>query len=277
MTTQEPKHVGDIARAIRDQAIRKHPQIATAPRKPPTDNLGLGDPECELCGGVGFVRLEVERDHPKFGKLLVCPECRADYQQELARRAYERHVATIEQYSIIPRPDATFEEFNHSNRTANIHAAKIAARRFAQGEAKNPWLVLYGEVGTGKTHLAMAVTHVLRERQESVLFASAPDLLDLLRPGDDKYTDELLSIAREVSYLIIDDLGTENRTTWAFEKLYQLINHRYNTLTHLMLTLNDSPRDLPDRLGSRIEGPQTTLIRVEDTDYRKKMRREKHA
>ena len=73
----------------------------------------------------------------------------------------------------------------------------------------------------------------LLERGEPALFVVVPDLLDHLRaayrPGAEIGYDELFERVRSAPVLVLDDLGTQSPTPWAQEKLFQLINHRFNT------------------------------------------------
>jgi DNA replication protein DnaC len=70
--------------------------------------------------------------------------------------------------------------------------------------------------------------------------------------------------------LILDDLGTESATVWAREKLFQLINHRYNTGMPMVVTTNHRPEEIDGRILSRLNdralGPGP--IWVEAQDYR---------
>jgi DNA replication protein DnaC len=57
---------------------------------------------------------------------------------------------------------------------------------------------------------------------------------------------------REVDLLILDDLGTQNPTPWTGEKLFQLINHRYNNHLDTIITTNLSLDDMENRISSRL-------------------------
>ncbi len=57
---------------------------------------------------------------------------------------------------------------------------------------------------------------------------------------------------RNEPVLILDDLGTQNATSWAAEKLYQLLNYRYNAELPTVITTNQSLSDMDPRLASRL-------------------------
>ena len=116
--------------------------------------------------------------------------------------------------------------------------------------------LLSGASGCGKTHIAAAIVNRLLERGEPALFVVVPDLLDHLRsayqPGADVGYDELFERVRNAPVLVLDDLGTQAQTPWAQEKLFQLINHRFNTRLPTVVTTNLLPEQLDDRLRTRL-------------------------
>ena len=146
--------------------------------------------------------------------------------------------------------------------------------------ARNPhgWLFLHGTCGTGKTHLAVAIALYAMERQKlSVLFAVVPDLLDHLRatfdPGAGVAYDDRFNAIRNAQLLVLDDLGTENTTPWAREKLYQIFNHRYNEQLPTVVTSNQDFKRIEERVLSRmLDTRLTTYLHLDADDYRQRRR-----
>ncbi len=91
---------------------------------------------------------------------------------------------------------------------------------------------------------------------QATLFMVVPDLLDHLRsayqPGSDLAYDELFELVRSAPVLILDDLGVQSSTPWAEEKLFQLINHRYNGQLPTVFTTNLDPTEFDPRIQSRL-------------------------
>ena len=89
-----------------------------------------------------------------------------------------------------------------------------------------------------------------------MLFAVVPDLLDHLRatfdPAKGVDYDERFEQIRRADLLILDDLGTENTTPWAREKLFQIFNHRYNERSATVVTSNHDIYEIEDRVRSRL-------------------------
>jgi DNA replication protein DnaC len=122
------------------------------------------------------------------------------------------------------------------------------------------WLVILGGFGTGKTHLAAGIAnYVLSYHRMQIYFAVAPDLLQHLRatyaPNSDTTYDERFEQIRSVHLLVIDDLGAEQSTPWAMEKLYQIFNYRYNNRLPTVVTTNCDLDDLDPRIRSRLCDP----------------------
>jgi DNA replication protein DnaC len=125
--------------------------------------------------------------------------------------------------------------------------------------AKNPsgWLVLTGPSGSGKTHLAAAIANGCIERGIGAFFMVVPDLLDHLRstyaPQNPVSYDQLFQQVRDAPVLILDDLGAESSTPWAEEKLFQLLNHRFNARLPTVFTLRVSLDRLDEGLRARMQ------------------------
>ena len=225
---------------------------------------------CPICKGLGYLRLNVSPDHPDFGQLVPCT-CRLS---SLA----ERRVAalrTLGDLGILSR--MTFEKFapeGHGlppDKRANLRWAYEEARTFA--EKPEGWLVLKGGYGCGKTHLAAAIANACVERGQPVLFVTVPDLLDHLRatfaPSSPTAYDARFEQVRTAPVLVLDDLGTESSTPWALEKIFQILNYRYNAQLPTVITTNHELEEIPLRLRSRLVDPDLAkIVSITAPDYR---------
>jgi len=241
--------------------------------------VGQGAPNCPVCGGIGYVRREVPLDHPDFGRLFPCScrteELRARRLQALRTMSSLEH---LERFTF-----ATFHPEGHGlspEQQANLHSVYDRAREFAQ--RPDGWLVLCGGYGCGKTHLALAIANACVEQGLPVLFLTVPDLLDYLRaafaPGATQSYDERFEEIRSAPLLILDDLGTEQSTSWALEKLFQLLNFRYMNRLPTVITTNQEVEDLEPRLRSRLADVEVVQIaRIVAPDYRQAGTGQSHA
>ncbi len=104
-------------------------------------------------------------------------------------------------------------------------------------------------------------------------FANVPDLLDELRasfgPNSTTSYDRLFGQLLEVDVLVLDDLGAQQSSPWAEEKLYQLLNHRHLARAHTVITANVKLSDLEPRIRSRLADLQvSTVYEILAPDYR---------
>ncbi len=131
-------------------------------------------------------------------------------------------------------------------------------------ERSKEWLVIAGDTGHGKTRLAAAIGNYYRETGLEVLFVVVPDLLDKLRsgynPSNPRAFDEMFDRVRNFPVLILDDLGSQSGTEWADEKLFQLLNYRYNACLPTVITTNLTAPEMEPRLRSRLTDAEITTI-----------------
>lgn len=189
-------------------------------RHPVSTGSSSDSPVCHWCKGAGYTRRDVPYGHPDFGKIDKCV-CRRAADREKRKQDLRRisQLASLE--------EKTFASFNRL--IPGVQEAYIAAWKYTL--SPDGWLLLIGTNGCGKTHLAAAAANVLLECDRAALFTTVPDLLDHLRatyaPTSEVTYDSLYTLMREVDVLVLDDLGAQQTTPWAEEKLFQLINHRY--------------------------------------------------
>jgi DNA replication protein DnaC len=118
-------------------------------------------------------------------------------------------------------------------------------------EGRGMWLV--GDVGTGKTTLAMIVSSAVLDAGHSVAIYSLPRLLNLIRDevGTDNSLLDLLDRLSSVDLLHIDDLGAQHTTPWRLEQLYSIVDARYQAGRPIVATTNLMPDELAGQMGRR--------------------------
>jgi DNA replication protein DnaC len=128
-----------------------------------------------------------------------------------------------------------------------------------QSYAQKPrgWLVLTGDYGSGKTHLAAAIANYRAKLGDPPLFVMVSDLLDHLRAtfGSNSETtfDRRFDEIRTTPLLVLDDLGAQSMTPWVREKLHQLFDYRYNAELPTVITVAaDALNEVDPRLRSRL-------------------------
>ena len=270
MESQTPSTADDLSESDAGQRLSlKRPAPPGLQARAQRVNLSETD-SCSVCGGAGFLLDDLPLGHPEFGKPIPC-KCKLD----------ERRTRRRNRFQGVNDPEAltrfTFESFNQDqselppDKRQDLVGAYNKAMTFA--EQPHGWLLFTGGYGCGKTHLAAAIANQRLEKGQSAIFVVVPDLLDHLRttfgPNSEASFDELFDEVRNTSLLILDDLGVQSATPWAQEKLFQILNHRYNGQLPTVLTTNQRMEDLDPRLRSRLQDFRLVeRIKITAPDYR---------
>lgn len=218
---------------------------------------------CPLCKGAGWLkRYKNGRDILGGSEVLAC-DCKAD---ELREKAWQK----ARKSSNLPARshEQSFGNFRHGHQPE----AHQAAVDFCD-DPRRAWLILTGEAGTGKTHLAAAIVNrLLASPDWRPLYYVVPDLLDHLRNltrAEGPERDREWKAIREASVLVLDDYGTEKGSEWADETLFKLLDYRYANRLPLVVTTNLLWDEMPARIASRLQDRATSrVVTLRAGDYR---------
>ena len=153
----------------------------------------------------------------------------------------------------------------------------LAAKRYAKTFAKNGEnMLLYGDTGTGKTHISTAIAKEAITHGYDVVYDSVQNVVadfEADRFKSNYGTNEPKSTKYlECDLLILDDLGSEFITQFSLACLYNLLNTRQNKRLSTIISTNLSPDEISeqyqDRIASRIFSKNTTILCFEGTDQR---------
>lgn len=197
----------------------------------------MPDPNCPHCNGTGW-RI-VERNG--MSGAAKCDCAAANLGESLFENAaippnYER--ATLDNF-IVPQDNPIARE--------GLGKAQLQAKAFARDfpAVTPPGLLLIGEPGTGKTHLAVGVMKALLTKGHECVFFDYQNLLDRIRasydPASGTTDREAYATALEAGVLILDDLGAHRVTEWVEDTVTSIITYRCNHRKPLIATTN-----LPD-------------------------------
>jgi DNA replication protein DnaC len=209
------------------------------------------------------------------------PECEKKNDQrewEISRR--DARVSTLRERSGLSKrmKGYALDNFDHEvSRSTQKALAKVMdyIMNWSENQETGRGLYLCGDVGTGKTHLAVAVMNELISRKRvPSLFVTVPELLDNLRgayndPG--RNLDEWMDAVKNADLLLLDDLGSERPTEWVQERVFVIVNHRYREALPTIFTSNIGPKDLAAQLGERTASRIISMcdwISLEGDDYR---------
>ena len=133
-------------------------------------------------------------------------------------------------------------------------------------------LYLSGPVGSGKTGLAVgALRELWASGAWSLRFAGVPDLLDAMRPGAP--VPGPMAGCVGASWVVLDDAGVERPSDWVRERLYVLVNGRYEAERPTILTSNCDLAALAEALGERTVSrlvESVTVVAVDGDDLRRR-------
>ena len=206
---------------------------------------GPGDePTCPLgrCDGSGWILDADSEAHP------------CDCRQRRASRAVSRRMGSgiprrFAGVSFDRKPICDLDPFVLRHVRTYVDQIEDSIER-----GRGLWF--YGDVGTGKTSLAMLVSRAALEAGRSVAIYSVPRLLaEIKQTFDRDHTDSYMQLFRRlcaVDLLQLDDLGAEKRTDWVLEQLYAIVNERWQDRRSIVVTTNlQSLDELREQLGER--------------------------
>lgn len=188
----------------------------------------------------------------------------------------------------------TFANFKKTDKTAK--AFEVATQWAALKDPKDRGFALIGAPGVGKTHLAVAAlrevarlwgiqrleeqgVELYRDPKEMIeqnmRFINVPIFMDQLRQSikfSESKANDLWDFAiGRASVVVLDDFGKEKATDWVTERLYVLIESRYQTMKSTIVTSNRTLDELDDLgYGAAVSRLQETgrVVRVDAKDYR---------
>ena len=148
--------------------------------------------------------------------------------------------------------EQNFENFNINSE--NEMAVKVAKDYTSKCITKiqTKGLIITGESGLGKTHLAASIANKLIENDKIVLMGRLTTLLDMIKEtfrDNTKSENELIELYSNVDMIIIDDLGTEKISQWALEKLYTIIQNRNENGLSIIITTRFDKQELIERFS----------------------------
>jgi DNA replication protein DnaC len=194
-------------------------------------------------------------------RVPVSCQCRQEAaereKQAAEQRDLRRRLEKFKAYSLMDSrfEASTFENWQHrtDNRDDYILATKYC-EKWETMYANNRGLLLYGKAGSGKTFLSFAIANALYRQGVAVMAISICKLLAVIKDSFDRHGEfgetDVLNTVRDASLLVLDDLGVEYKTAWAYEKLYAIIDTRYRANRPLIITTNFSLDALRENLAT---------------------------
>jgi len=206
----------------------------------------MPDPNCPICRGTGFEL--VERAGLTGAKPCQCSfVTRARDAKENAAIPPNYAQASLDNF-LVPQDNPTARQ----GLGTVLMQVRSFVREYPTGD--RPGLLLIGEPGTGKTHLAVAALKALLDRGHEGVFFDYKNLLDRIRSGYDASSGasdrEAYRSALDAEILLLDDLGAHRVTEWVEDTVTSIITYRCNHRKPLIATTNLPD---PDATGQLVE------------------------
>ena len=189
---------------------------------------------------------------------IVQPRCRCEVEawEKGQLEAIERHRKNeIERRFAFSELGERFENcrFETFDPVPGAEKALDMSRKFAELFDQNhgQGLLLWGQPGNGKSHLAAAICHALKENGRTVVFQKVPNLLERIRStfrrGANESEREIMDALRNCDLLVLDDIGAEKISDWVLDVMFRVIDSRYSWKRPVVFTTNFSPTELLHR------------------------------
>ena len=180
------------------------------------------------------------------GDRIVTPPVMCDCQriaEEKAEAAFQKRQEKfrIERMKASGLQDRYLHDYTFANDKGynpEIEKAQRYVTEWAMMKENCIGLLLWGNVGTGKTFIAACIANALIERGVSVLMTNFSKILNSLSGMFDVDRNKFIDSFNRYSLLIIDDLGIERNSEFALEQVFNVIDSRYRGKKPLIVTTN---------------------------------------
>lgn len=183
-------------------------------------------------------------------RLEYIPDCNCLHEKFEEQREKERKELEIERKRIVlenkinkyKKISVVDKKFNESTfeKADKDKIIKLAAKYTKALLEKNDnfGLMLYGNVGTGKTYASACIANKLMSKGKTVLAISLSQYLSKIRQEWDEAENKLLEAIETCDLLILDDFGIEKSSEWVEEKIFNLVDRRYRAEKSMVITTN---------------------------------------
>lgn len=203
-------------------------------------------PRCELCVAEGKAERERQEE---------------EQRQWDARRARERDIAAkLNRAALPPRfADRSFADYEASN--AGSRKALDTCQSYAEGFAENLMagtsLILCGNAGTGKTHLACSIAHqVITMHAKAAVYMTVGKAFRMVketyRRDSERTEEQAIAFFAVPDLLILDEIGVQYGSDSEKNILFEIVNERYEAMKPTILISNLALPALTEYAGERV-------------------------
>lgn len=173
-----------------------------------------------------------------------------DFEADFRRENY-RMLLRSEAFHDIPAAGWRFD--NAPVMTKQLTKAKEYAEKWDDFSREGIGLLLFGNVGTGKSYAAGCIANALIDRMISVLYIGMSDIVNRMQGKFGADREQCIKTILRPDLLILDDLGAERNTSYGKERVFDIVNRRLLSrkpmiiTTNIALSIMQKATDLDDR------------------------------
>lgn len=208
-------------------------------------------PEGLLMCGTCHARRQMVLEVPMIGTRVVPVMCKCDiasWEAEKARKAVEAAHESLKGLRSMGAASTSYQNMTFDADDGGNASMATVARRYVEEWAEmyreNIGLLFHGGVGGGKTFWAAAIANALLEKGTSAVVTSTPALITAMSRDYERNKAFILDEITRVGLLVLDDIGFERQTSYAAEKMYEIIDTRYRAKRPLIITTNLSLEEI---------------------------------
>lgn len=222
-------------------------------------------PDCEICGGVGVIRYDVEVTHPEFGKLHPCPNLDKKQLPHYSRSGLHKSEQEFTWGDVWDLPD--------SNMQKAIQAVKMSLDR------RYGFIFISGTWGNGKSHLLKVAVSLSLAKGRKASYVNTADVIEVMR--ESQFDPDMDNAKHDIEYwancqvLALDEFDKVRDTEYATEKRFRLLDARYVMATRMqnvtILASNTPANQFHGEIHSRLNDGRAQIIELSGKDVRPAM------
>ncbi|MGN8678217.1 ATP-binding protein [Oscillospiraceae bacterium HCP3S3_F4] len=176
--------------------------------------------------------------------LLPMVRCRCQqeaYEKEEAERKHQEFLMQVSRLKANGLQDKSLRDYTFANDKGynpEIRKAHDYVAHWEEMKEKSLGLLLWGDVGTGKSFFAGCIANALLEKGIPVLMTNFSRILNTLTGMYSDDRNRFIDSLNKYSLLIIDDLGIERGTEFSLEQVFNVIDSRYRSKKPMIVTTN---------------------------------------
>ena len=212
-----------------------------------------------VCGKCGKRKQTYITIPDRPGKIVVGCSCDCaikrmkDEEEEFRRKEEMRQIQILKDAGVISKgiDDWKFENFETDKwNELNLKYCKRYATAFDEMLEKNQGLLMFGDVGTGKSYAAGCIYNYLLEKNVPAIMVSIPELIQYIS-GSAESESSIINRINRAKLVVYDDLGAERQTEYAAERVYNIIDSRIRKMLPMIITTNYTMDEIKNTTDTR--------------------------